>query len=76
MAALAAVVRDAAAAMQSEGAPVRYVRSTIGPADEALLTLLEAASEQDVRAVYARAEVPFERLAPVLVEDGLGWIGS
>src|SRR6185295_19055843 len=51
----AARVRDTAVAMRSEGRAVRYLRSTIVPADEALLCVFEADSEELVREVYARA---------------------
>jgi hypothetical protein len=55
--------------MAREGEPVRYLRSTIVPADESLLCLLEAPSHDLVRAVYARAGVPFERLNAVISDD-------
>ena len=65
----AARVRAAALGIAREGEPVRYLRSTIVPADESLLCLLEAASDDLVRAVYARAGVPFERLTAVIADD-------
>jgi hypothetical protein len=74
LATLAALVRDAAGAMQSEGRPVRYLRSTIVPADEALLSVFESATEELVHAVYARAEVPFDRIGAVIREGGPQWI--
>lgn len=40
------------------GRGVRYVRSTIVPGDEALMSLFEAASEALVREAYARAGLP------------------
>jgi len=52
-----------------EGEPVRYLRSTIVPADESLLCLIEAPSDELVRAVYARAGIPFERLNAVFSDD-------
>ena len=55
--------------MAREGEPVRYLRSTIVPTDESLLCLLEAPSDDLVRAVYARAGVPFERLTAVISDD-------
>jgi hypothetical protein len=42
------------------GRQVRFLRSTIVPADEAFLCLVEAASEEAVRDAYARAGIPFE----------------
>jgi hypothetical protein len=65
----AARVRAAAVGIAREGEPVRYLRSTVVPADESLLCLLEAPSDDLVRAVYARAEVPFERLTAVISDD-------
>ena len=65
----AARVRATAVGMAREGEPVRYLRSTIVPADESLLCLLEAPSDELVRAVYARAGVPFERLNAVISDD-------
>jgi Protein of unknown function (DUF4242) len=61
-------VRGAAAELAREGKAVRYLRSTIVPADEALLCVLEAADEELVRETYARAGVPFERLSAVVHE--------
>ena len=69
----AALVRETAAAMRSEGSAVRYLRSTIVPADEALLCVFEADSEELVREVYARAGVPFERLS-VAIADESEWL--
>jgi hypothetical protein len=61
--------------MGSEGRPVRYLRSTIVPADEALLCVLEAGSEELVREVYVRAGVPFERLS-VAIADESEWLDT
>ena len=55
--------------MGSEGRAVRYLRSTIVPADEALLCVFEADSEELVREVYARAGVPFERLSAAIADE-------
>jgi hypothetical protein len=62
-------VRATSVGMAREGEPVRYLRSTIVPADESLLCLLEAPSDELVRAVYARAGIPFERLTAVISDD-------
>jgi hypothetical protein len=66
----AARVREATRELEREGKPVRYLHSTIVPADESLLCVLEAASEALVREAYARAGLPFERLSIVLCEGG------
>jgi len=62
-------VRDTFVAMEREGMPVRYLRSTIVPADESLLCILEASSEELVRQAYTRAGIPFERLSTALAEE-------
>jgi hypothetical protein len=66
----AARVREATGELEREGKSVRCLRSTIVPADESLLCVLEAASEELVREAYARAGLPFERLSIVLSEAG------
>lgn len=66
LAAAVAEVRAAAAGLAAAGRAVRYLRSTIVPADEAYLSLFEAASEADVRVAYARAGVPFERISAAI----------
>jgi hypothetical protein len=71
----AARVRETAVAMGSEGRAVRYLRSTIVPADEALLCVFEAGSEELVREIYARAGVPFERLS-VAIADESEWLDA
>jgi hypothetical protein len=71
----AARVRETAVAMGTEGTAVRYLRSTIVPADEALLCTFEAGSEELVREVYARAGVPFDRLS-VAIADESEWLDS
>ena len=67
-------VRNAAVAMEREGKPVRYLRSTIVPADESLLCVLEAGTEELVRETYARAGITFERLSAVIPEGDRGWV--
>jgi hypothetical protein len=71
----AARVRETAVAMGSEGRAVCYLRSTIVPADEALLCIFEAGSEELVRELYARAGVPFERLS-VAIADESEWLDA
>lgn len=65
----AARVHATADEMAREGEPVRYLRSTIVPADESLLCVLEASSDEVVHAVYARAGLSFERLTAVIADD-------
>ena len=62
----AARVREATGEMEREGKRVRYLRATIVPTDESLLCTFEAASEELVRAAYARAGIPFERITAVI----------
>ena len=62
-------VRDAIGELQREGEPVRFLHSTIVAADESLLCVVEAASEELVRAAYTRANVPYERISVALTES-------
>jgi hypothetical protein len=71
----AARLRETAAAMGREGMAVRYLRSTIVPADEALLCVLEAGSEELVREVCVRAGVSFDRLS-VVIADESEWLDA
>jgi Nickel responsive protein SCO4226-like len=71
----AARVRETAIAMGSAGRAVRYLLSTIVPADEALLCVFAAGSEELVREVYARAGVPFERLS-IAIADEREWLDA
>jgi hypothetical protein len=64
----AARVREATDELEREGKDVRYLRSTIVPADESLLCVFEAANEELVRDAYARAGLSFERLSVALPE--------
>jgi hypothetical protein len=65
----AALVRRAATELGREGSAVRYLRSTIVPGDEALLSVFTADSEAAVRETYARAGVPFERISLAFTEE-------
>jgi hypothetical protein len=65
----AANVRQAIGELELAGTPVWYVRSTIVPADESLLCILEASSDAAVREAYARAGIPFERISLALPEE-------
>jgi hypothetical protein len=50
------------------GKRVRMLHTAIVPQDEALLCLLDAASEDLVREAFARAGVPFARISSALSE--------
>ena len=65
----AAEVRESADELEREGKQVRFLRSTIIPADEALLCLLEAASEELVRETYDRAGISFDRISAAAPEE-------
>lgn len=62
-------IRDAVAEMTRDGKAIRHVRSTIVPADESFLCVIDAASEQLVRDAYTRAGVALERISPALSDD-------
>jgi hypothetical protein len=62
-------VRAAAAELARARTGLRYVRSTIVPRDEAILSVLEAASEADVRLVFERAGVTLDRLSQTLPDE-------
>ncbi len=66
----AGVIRAAVSAMEREGSPVRYLRSTIVPQDEAFLSVFQAASEELVREAYERAGVCFDRISRAIAADG------
>jgi hypothetical protein len=63
-------IRDAVAEMARAGKAIRWLRSTIVPADESFLCVIEAASEELAREAYARAGVSFDRISPALLEEG------
>ena len=65
----AARVRESADEMEREGNLVRYLRSTIVPVDEALLCVLEAASEELVHETYARAGISYDRISAAIAAD-------
>jgi Protein of unknown function (DUF4242) len=66
---MVARIRDAVAEMTRHGKAIRHVRSTIVPADESFLCVIDAASEQLVRDAYARAGIAVERISPALSDD-------
>ena len=52
---------------------MRYLRSAIVPADDALLSVLEATSEELVREAYARADISYDRIsATITADEGAG----
>jgi Protein of unknown function (DUF4242) len=63
-------VRDAVSDLEREGKRVRFRRSTIVPADESFLCVIEAASEELVREAYARGGIPFERISNAIDQGG------
>jgi hypothetical protein len=66
---LAALVRAALDELEREGRSVRLVRTTIVPADESVLCIVEAESKELVSEAYDRAEISFERISVVLPEE-------
>ncbi len=62
-------IREAVAEMSSDGMVIRHERSTIVPADESFLCLINATSEQLIRDAYARAGISFERISPAVSEE-------
>ena len=73
---LASLVRDAADEFERRGNPLRFVRSTIVPADESLLCLLEAESEEVVFEAYGCAGISFERISAALLPEDAGSQGN
>ena len=63
---LASRVRLAFDRLEHDGEPIRFVRSTIVPADESILSIVEAGSEKLVREAYARAQAPIERISTAI----------
>jgi len=55
-------LRRTAAAMARDGTRIRYRHSTIVPADEVALCVIDAASLEVVQALYQRAGVRFDRI--------------
>jgi hypothetical protein len=51
----------------SEGAPVRYLGSTIVPEDEACFCQFDAPSEASVAELNRRAGLPFHRIVPAVL---------
>jgi hypothetical protein len=58
--------RAAAEQLSHEGAPIRYVRTTLLPDDETCFHLFEAASAEVVEEVSRRAELGRARVVPAI----------
>ena len=58
--------RAAARQLSREGAPVRYVRTTLLPGDETCFHVFEAASEEAVAETCRRAGLGSPRIVPAL----------
>jgi hypothetical protein len=59
-------VRATAAAMRRDGSKVRCVHSTLVPEDEAILSVIDAASSELVEQLFARAGVRVDRIVRAL----------
>lgn len=68
----------AAGELTRDGIPIRIVSSTWIPADEVVLTLLEAGEGDDVLEVARRGGYPFDRLqrVEVVTEVSRRWRGN
>jgi uncharacterized protein DUF4242 len=64
----AARARAAAAALTSEGVPVRYLRSIFVPDDETWFLLYDGPSKAAVEAAVTRADLPCERVLEALTQ--------
>jgi hypothetical protein len=62
----AAAIHGAAAALELEGKPLRFVSSTIVPSDQSFLCLLDAGSEGLIHDTYARAEIAYDRISTAI----------
>jgi hypothetical protein len=61
-----AQVRASAAAMRRDGSTIRCVHATLVPADEAMLSVIDAASRELVEQLFARAGVRVDRIVAAL----------
>src|SRR6266481_2102491 len=59
-------VKTTAEAMARDGTPIRWLHSTMVPADEAAFCVFAAASADLIEQLYARAGVRFERIVAAL----------
>ena len=65
--AAAGAAKSTTATMTQEGTPVRYLRSTFIPGEEACYCLFEGPSADVVRAANDRAQLPYERVVEVML---------
>jgi hypothetical protein len=61
-------VRASAAAMRRDGSPIRCVHATLVPEDEAMLSVIDAASSELVEQLFARAGVRVDRIVKALAQ--------
>ena len=59
-------VRASAAAMRRDGSPIRCLHVTLVPEDEAMLSVIDAASSELVEQLFARAGVRVDRIVRAL----------
>ena len=62
--------RDGAALMSADGAPVRWLFSTLVPADEICFCVFESPSEDAVREANERTENRYERISEAVTAGG------
>jgi hypothetical protein len=65
-------VERAARQLNAEGAPVRYLGSTIVLEDEACFCQFEARSKDVIAAVNRRAQIPFDRIVEAVAVSPAG----
>ncbi len=59
-------VRSSAAAMRRDGSAIRCLHATLVPDDEAMLSVIDAASSELVEQLFARAGVRVDRIVGAL----------
>lgn len=59
-------VRSSAAAMRRDGSAIRCLHATLVPEDEAMLSVVDAASSDQVEQLFARAGVRVDRIVGAL----------
>ena len=63
-------VRASAAAMRRDGSSIRCMHATLVPEDEAVLSVIDAASSELVEQLFARAGVRVDRIVTALANRG------
>lgn len=63
--------RAATAALTREGTPIRFLGSTLVPADETCFSLFEASDLDAVRSLAARASIAFHRINEAVRISGI-----